>query len=74
MDASPPSAEAEIGESIEIILDGNRVEAFLSDNVIVFDPKSPHARIAIRAYAYSLAAAGDIKSARAVLDQVGREG
>lgn len=70
---SSPSANIEIGESVEIVVDGKRIEAFLSDNVAVFDPHSIHGRMAIRAYAYSIAAE-DPGLAKAVLAVVGREG
>lgn len=71
---SRPDADIEIGESVEFIIDGHRVECFLSDNVLVFDPKSPGARHAIRAYAYWLAADGDEAGARSLLNVVGRQG
>lgn len=70
---SSPSAEVEIGESIEIILNGKRVEAFLSDNVAIFDPHTIHGRNAIRAYAYSLGAENH-EAAKAILRVIGREG
>jgi hypothetical protein len=76
--STPPEsrleAEVEIGESVEFIIDGQRVECFLSDNVLVFDPKSAGARHAIRAYAYWLAADGDVAGARSLLNLVGRQG
>lgn len=64
----------EIGESIEVIIDGQRVEAFLSDQVFIIDPHSVHGRMAIRGYAYSIAAGGDATAAKALLSKVGREG
>lgn len=67
-------AEMELGESFEIVVDGNRVEAFLSDNVVVMDPHGNPGRMAIRAYAYALAAEGNKAGAKALLAQVGREG
>lgn len=81
-DSTPPdgettqslSAEVDLGESVEVIIDGNRIEAFLSDNVYIFDPKvSIHAAMAVRAYAYSLSA-DDPKTAKEILNNVGREG
>lgn len=68
-----PTAEIEMGESVEIIVDGNRMEVFLSDNVFVVDPHSVHGRNAVRAYAYSLAGE-DPATAKAILAVVGREG
>lgn len=70
---SREQAEVEIGEEVEIILDSGRVEAFLSDRVFIFDPKSVHSRMAVRAFAYSLAAE-DKKAAKDILNGVGREG
>lgn len=64
----------ELGETVEIIVDGQRIEAFLSDNVVVLDPASPHTRRALRAYAWSLAADGNRPEAKEMLDRVGREG
>jgi hypothetical protein len=72
--SSSVTAEVEVGETFEVIMDGNRIEAFLSDNVLVFDPRSHHSRYAIRAYAYSLAASGNKTAAKSLLSQVGREG
>lgn len=68
-----PSAEVEIGDSVEIIVDGKRIECFLSDNVFAIDPHSIHGRMAIRAYAYSVAGE-DPATAKAILAAVGREG
>jgi hypothetical protein len=73
-EASPLEAAIELGEEVEFIIDGRRVECFLSDNVLVFDPKSPGARYAIRAYAYWLASEGDVAGARSLLNIVGRQG
>jgi hypothetical protein len=56
------------------VVDGNRVEAFLSDRVLIVDPHSVHGRMAVRAYAYSLASEGNRAAAKALLAQVGREG
>jgi hypothetical protein len=76
---TPPSssselvADIEMGETVEVIIDGNRVEAFLSDNVFIFDPTSIHARMAVRAYAYSLSSE-DRQGATEILRKVGREG
>lgn len=64
----------EIGETYEIVVDGNRIEAFLSDNVVALDPHSIHTRRALRAYAWSLAAAGNRPEAKDMLKLVGREG
>lgn len=73
-DSSELSAEIDMGESVEVIIDGNRIEAFLSDNVYIFDPKaSIHARMAVRAYAYSLSA-DDPRAAKDILNREGREG
>lgn len=73
-DSGELEASIDIGESVEVILDGNRIEAFLSDNVYIFDPKaSIHAAMAVRAYAYSLSAE-DPKAAKQILNDVGREG
>lgn len=68
------SALAELGETVEVIVDGQRVEAFLSDAVFVLDPSSPDARFALRAYAYCLARRGQVDEARSLLRQFGREG
>ena len=62
-----------MGEEVSIILNGDRVDSFLSDNVFIFDPRSIHSRMAVRAYAYSLATE-DRQAAKAVLNVVGREG
>lgn len=70
---SDDDAEVEIGEEFEIVIDGNRVDAFVSDKVVVFDRHSIHSRQAIRAYAYSLAAE-DKGGAKAMLNMIGREG
>lgn len=67
-------ADAELGESVEIIVEGQRIEAFLSDNVFVLDPALPDARFALRAYAYCLARRGQAEEAKALLRQFGREG
>lgn len=67
-------ADVEIGETFEIVVEGGRIEAFLSDNVFVLDPRSHHCRVALRAYAYSLAAEGHYQEARTMLNAVGREG
>lgn len=67
-------AVAELGESVEVIVDGQRIEAFLSDAVFVLDPASPDARFALRAYAYCLARRGQVDEARSLLRQFGREG
>ncbi len=66
--------EAEMGESVEIVVEGGRIEAFLSDNVLVLDPKLPDARFALRAYAYALARRGQREEATAMLKDIGREG
>lgn len=71
---SPLEAEIELGEEVEIIVDGKRVACFLSDNVLIFDPKIPGARHAVRAYAYWLASEGDREAARSLLNLVGRQG
>ena len=70
---APVSAEVELGESVEIVLGDSRIEAFLSDNVYIFDPTSVHSRMAVRAYAYSLSAE-DRDTAKGILKRVGREG
>lgn len=70
---SGPVADIELGEQVEIIVDGNRLEVFLSDNVFAIDPHSIHGRMAIRAYAYSIAA-DDPATAKAILSVIGREG
>lgn len=70
---SGPTAEVDIGETVEIVVDGNRLEVFLSDQVFAIDPHSIHGRMAIRAYAYSIAA-DDPATAKAILSVVGREG
>lgn len=67
------SAEVEMGDSVEVIIDGNRIEAFMSDNVVVMDPSSIHTRMGIRAYAYSLSAE-DRQAAVEILRRIGREG
>jgi hypothetical protein len=59
---------------VELVLDGHRITAFLTDRVFILDPHSHHCRIALRAFAYSLAAAGDTVSAASILREVGREG
>ena len=64
----------ELGESYSIILDGLRIEAFLSDNVFVLDPKSPECRTALRGYAYGLGARGKEREAKAILSALGRQG
>lgn len=66
--------ETEIGETVEIVVAGQRIEAFLSDEVFILDPHSAPARTAIRAYAFALAAAGQGEEAKAILKHVGREG
>ncbi len=66
--------EAEMGESVEIVVEGGRIEAFLSDKVLVLDPKLPDARFALRAYAYCLARRGQKEEAKAMLKEIGREG
>ena len=65
--------EVEIGEEFEIVMDGDRMDAFISDKVVVFDRHSIHSRQAIRAYAYSLGAE-DKKAAKDMLNMIGREG
>lgn len=67
-------ADAELGESVEFYVDGGRVEAFLSDNVIVLDPHEPDARFALRAYAFAMARRGQTAEAKALLRRIGREG
>lgn len=67
-------ADAEMGESVEIIVEDGRIEAFLSDNVFVLDPASPDARFALRAYAYALARRGQLDEAKHLLRELGREG
>lgn len=64
----------ELGESYELVLDGHRIEAFLSDNVFVLDPKSPEARTALRGYAMGLAACGKQEEAKAIFRALGRQG
>ena len=67
-------AEIELGEEVQIIVEGRRVAAFISDNVVILDPRVPGARHAIRTYAYWLASEGDREAARSLLNQVGRQG
>ena len=72
--AAVAEARAELGESVEVIVEGQRIEAFLSEKVFVLDPSLPDARFALRAYAYCLARRGQADEARALLRQFGREG
>lgn len=68
------SAESEMGETVEFILGDGRVEAFLSDRVFIIDPATRAGRMAIRAYAFALAADGKGEEAKTILNHVGREG
>lgn len=64
----------ELGETLEVVLDGHRVEAFLTDNVFILDPKSPECRTALRGYAYGLAARGKFIEAKGIMKAIGRQG
>ena len=74
MVADEPAVDAEMGESVEIVVEGGRIEAFLSDNVFILDPKLPDARFALRAYAYALYRRGAKEEARSMLREIGEEG
>lgn len=64
----------ELGETYEMVLDGHRIEAFLSDTVFVLDPRSPEVRTALRGYAYGLAARGKMGEAKAMMKSIRRQG
>jgi hypothetical protein len=55
------------------IMDGDRLEAFIDNGTFFCTFLAIHGRAAARAYAYSIAAE-DPKTARAILQIVGREG
>lgn len=67
-------SSVELGETLEVILDGNRVEAFITDNVVVLDPASPEVRTALRGYALGLAARKQVEEAKRIMRLVGKQG
>ena len=68
------AVSVELGETYEMVMNGARIEAFLSDTVFVLDPKSPEVRTALRGYAYGLAARGKVIEAKSIMKAIGRQG
>jgi hypothetical protein len=73
-DAFGEAVSVELGETYEMVLEGARIEAFLSDTVFVLDPRSPEVRTALRGYAYGLAARGKMEEAKAMMKSIRRQG